>query len=115
MNYCCEDMKYYIELGCTEHNSKYDCPDCIIDYSTAFDEYTIIIHDGGKSGIQFNYCPWCGQKLGPSKRELWFTVLEYLGFDDPLDSKIPEEFNDESWYNSGKYKALIDLDINKNT
>ncbi|YCA17088.1 hypothetical protein M1D72_05965 [Vibrio sp. AK197] len=45
-----------------------------------------------------NYCPWCGVKLPESKRDLWFDTLEKLGFDDPTEQDIPEEFNTGKWY-----------------
>lgn len=40
----------------------------------------------------------CGAKLPESKRDLWFDTLENLGFDDPIEQEIPEEFKTNKWY-----------------
>ena len=63
-----------------------------------FDEYGLIIHDGGSSYIDIKYCPWCGSKLPESKRDLWFETLENLGFEDPIEQNIPEEFQTGKWH-----------------
>ena len=107
MNYCCEEMKERIELNCDGHISKFDCPDFVIMYIPEFDEYSIVIHDGGKSGILIRYCPWCGKELPMPKRDLWFEILEKLGFDDPFEQDIPVEFLNETWYITEKYSNLI--------
>ena len=96
--HCCESMKKRINFKCTKHKNKYDCPDAIIEYIPKFDEYGIIIHDGGSSYILINYCPFCGKKLPDSKRELWFKELEKLGFDNPFEQDIPKKYNSERWY-----------------
>ena len=61
MNHCCTKMKEKIKCKCDKHDSEFDCPDCIIMYIPEYDEYLIVIHDGGNSGISINYCPWCGK------------------------------------------------------
>lgn len=48
--------------------NSFDCPDKLMFYSSKFDEYRIIIHDGGDSFIEISFCPWCGVKLSMSKR-----------------------------------------------
>ena len=68
--YCCERMKYFVNQKCKEHSNVFECPDIIIVYEEKFDEYGIIIHDGGTSYVQMDYCPWCGMKLPKSKRDL---------------------------------------------
>jgi hypothetical protein len=40
----------------------------------------------------------CGSKLFEYKRNLWFTILKLLGFDDPTKQDIPEVFNTDEWY-----------------
>lgn len=67
-------------------------------YIDKFDEYGIIVHDGGESFIGIQYCPWCGKKLPDSKREEWFRQLEKLGFDSPLEEDIPEKYKTGAWY-----------------
>lgn len=71
----------------------------IIQYSDRFDEYGIVIHDGGNSSIIINYCPWCGKELPKSKRDEWFDTLEKLGFINPLEEDIPIEFKSNLWWN----------------
>jgi len=61
--FCCESMKYHIEHKCDVHKDPFDCPDKIINYSEKQNIYGIIIHDGGSSFIEIEFCPWCGKKL----------------------------------------------------
>lgn len=98
MKHCCEQMDAAIRFECDTHSDKFECPDVLISYSEKFDEYGIIIHDGGASSSLIDYCPWCGTKLPESKRDLWFDTLEELGFDNPFDEEIPKEFNSRDWY-----------------
>lgn len=107
MKYCCDDMKEKVEYQCDIHDSRFDCPDCLITYIPKHDKYLLIIHDGGSSGIRIDYCPWCGKKLPPSKSDLWYEVLERLGYEETDANVIPVEFLDETWYSSGKYSELI--------
>lgn len=72
--------------------------DSVIKYVAAFDEYGIQIHDGGSSFIQIDYCPWCGAKLPPSRRDEWFEILEGLGYESPLIDKVPDKFKSSDWY-----------------
>jgi uncharacterized Zn-finger protein len=61
--YCCDSLKYFSTLICELHKSKYDCPDVLIDINKNGTDYRILIHDGGSSGIEIEFCPWCGKKL----------------------------------------------------
>ncbi len=96
--YCCQEIERNIELDCEKHSSIYECPDVLISYISKFDEYGIIVHDGGSSSIGISHCPWCGSILPESKRDKWFDVLEGMGFDDPSEQNIPVEFNSDAWY-----------------
>ena len=58
-SHCCEMMRYYI-----------DHEDRVIYYWARFDEYLVPVHDGGTSGIQMKFCPWCGTRLPVSKRDV---------------------------------------------
>lgn len=100
--HCCENMKENIEFKCSVHDNAFDCPDCLISYNDKWDQYGVIIHDGGKSSILINYCPWCGKKLPESKRDLWFDKLEALGYENPFLEEIPEIFETGQWYESNK-------------
>lgn len=96
--HCCEDMKRHTGKMCDEHDDPYECPDYVISYSETFDEYGLIIHDGGPSSYDINFCPFCGSKLPESKRDQWFDELEALGFDSPLfDDDIPEKYKSGAW------------------
>jgi hypothetical protein len=57
-----------VNYRCETHPDVFDCPDNLIYYSAKFDEYGIIIHDGGSSFIVISFCPWCGTKLPESRR-----------------------------------------------
>jgi hypothetical protein len=35
---------------------------------------------------------------------LWFETLAKLGYDDPADQEIPEEFESDKWYKNRKLK-----------
>ncbi len=96
--HCCKNMDKALVLTCEHHDSPHDCPDQVLSYSPKFDEYGLIIHDGGSSEIEIKYCPWCGKSLPDSKRDLWFDTLDKLGFDDPSVQDIPSEFRSDAWY-----------------
>lgn len=91
-------MQKYSTLDCDLHHDKYDCPDVLISYIDKFDEYGIIIHDGGTSSISIEHCPFCGVKLPESKRYMWFDELEAQGYDDPSEEDIPEQYKSDAWY-----------------
>ena len=97
--HCCDQMNNQInDWSCDHHKDRFDCPDALINYIDKFDEYGIIIHDGGFSHAVINYCPYCGTKLPESKRDLWFDTLEKMGFDNPTEQEIPEVFKSDKWY-----------------
>lgn len=75
----------------------YDCPDALMIYSPEFDEYGIIIHDGGTSSILIKFCPFCGKKLPNSKRNKWLNKMEKLGIDINKD-KIPKIYLNYGWW-----------------
>lgn len=91
-------MKRNLTFSCKDHHDEFDCPDSLIRYIPKFDEYGIIIRDGGTSTIGIFFCPWCGIKLPESKRDLWFDTLEELGFDDPSEQAIPVQYESSEWY-----------------
>jgi hypothetical protein len=66
---CCPDMKHHLEFKCDIHKDKFDCPDNIIYHSETKNNYGIIIHDGGNSFIEINFCPWCGEKINSEGNE----------------------------------------------
>jgi hypothetical protein len=62
-NYCCKVLEQNSVCDCKEHLDKYACPDVLIDYHEKTNKFGIIVHDGGTSMVEINYCPWCGTKL----------------------------------------------------
>ncbi|PLK48025.1 hypothetical protein [Uliginosibacterium sp. TH139] len=98
MKHCCEAMTAQIERQCDVHSDQFSCPDALISYFEKFDEYGIIIHDGGSAVISIEFCPLCGTKLPESKRDRWFNELEAMGFDDPSEQDIPEKYHSSKWY-----------------
>jgi len=68
--HCCETLGYQLNLRCDQHPDPFDCVDTLVYHSAQFDEYGIIIHDGGSSYSLIHYCPWCGTKLPKTKRKL---------------------------------------------
>ncbi len=94
--YCCEAMARQVNWHCDHHHDPYDCADVVILFSARFQEYGLIIHDGGRSSIGIDFCPWCGQRLPTSQRDRWFEELEGRGI-DPWEDEIPSEFQDDRW------------------
>ena len=97
MKHCCQQMETSAEGTCEHHADRWSCPDALVSYSARFDEYGIIIHDGGSSKIAIHYCPWCGSKLPESQGDRWFDELEALGFSDPFEDDIPDIYTDHRW------------------
>ena len=91
-------MRRQLDFSCELHASPFDCPDALVAYSETFNEYGVIVHDGGGSYVTIGFCPWCGTKLPESLRERWFSELEAQGFDDPNVQDIPEKYKTDEWY-----------------
>ena len=96
--HCCGRMEKHLKLDCSAHKDVFECPDRLMYYSARFNEYGLIVHDGGASYIVIEYCPWCGAKLPDSKRGEWFEKLAALGFDNPAGQNISREFMTGEWY-----------------
>ncbi len=91
-------MTQIVNYRCAEHPDPFDCPDCLIYYEPRFDEYGIIIHDGGSCYDLLRYCPFCGARLPESQRDLWLQILTDLGIQDPWTDPIPPEYQTGQWY-----------------
>lgn len=98
MKHCCTHMKDAVEFKCNIHADPYECPDNLVMYVEKFDEYGLIVHDGGTAKMAINFCPWCGTRLPESKRDRWFDELERLGYDNPSEQDIPENYRSGAWY-----------------
>ena len=66
--HCCDTMREKVEHACFIHVIPFDCPDYIVHYFEKFNEYGIVIHNGGMSTVSISFCPWCGTKLPDSSR-----------------------------------------------
>ena len=92
MNFCCNEMKMFIE----------DTRDPI-KYKSIFREYYIDVPETHNI-ITMEYCPWCGKKLPKTLRINYFNVLEReYGLDIALDEiknnpDVPEEFKSDEWW-----------------
>ncbi len=99
--HCCEKMKRQVEHSCSTSHPSPPCPDQLVSFNDVFNEYGLVIHDGGTSSIEISFCPWCGSQLPPSQRDEWFDQLERLGFDDPSSQDIPTQFRSAAWRLNG--------------
>ena len=91
--FCCVDMTNAIAFECDQHAEPFECGDQLVVYNEVFDEYGVIVHDGGASYVLMNFCPWCGTKLPESQRDRWFDETEALSnADDP-----PAKYRTAEW------------------
>ena len=102
--HCCDEMQSALVHLCDTHAHPFACPDMLLCYSPQFDEYGLILHDGGVSYLTLSYCPFCGAGLSASRRDAWFDTLEAMGIDDPLaeGADIPDAFKSARWWQSSK-------------
>ena len=90
----CVHIAENVTRTCAQHDDRADCPDILITRSARFDEYKIT-----KLGTDhtIRYCPWCGVKLPPSRRDRYFEELGALDL-DPWEDDIPEKYRGDGWY-----------------
>ncbi len=91
-------MRHELGATCAEHDDRFACPDAIVHYAPKFDEYGLIVHDGGSSVRAIAFCPWCGAALPESKRDRWFEALLALGIENPLSDPVPLEYQSDVWW-----------------
>jgi len=97
MKYCCTDLQYHLEHKCEIHSDIFDCCDHLLYYNEVYDEYGLIIHDGGSSYVEISFCPFCGYKFPKSKRDQYYYIIEnelHISVED----EIPEEFKTDEWW-----------------
>ncbi|MEV7728768.1 hypothetical protein AB0P15_29110 [Streptomyces sp. NPDC087917] len=87
-------MNSRVNVRCDRHDGPFACPDALIGFSAKFQEYGLIIHDGGTASITIDFCPWCGRRLPESQRNRWFDELGHRRF-DPWEDKVPAAFQDD--------------------
>jgi hypothetical protein len=59
---CCERMAIQLGEQCGTHESRYDCPDSLIQRVRG--GYGLIVL-GTQSVVEIAFCPWCGARLPP--------------------------------------------------
>ena len=64
-----------------------------VRYDARFDEYWV---EAGAARQLLFYCPWCGEKLPPSRRDDWFDALEAAGI-DPFGDAVPADYQTGAW------------------
>lgn len=95
--FCCDRMATELEKECERHIDRSQCPDVLVGYLSKFNEYGILVHDGGSSIVEIQFCPWCGTKLPPSMRDRWLEELKEREI-DPWTDAIPKEFQSDEWF-----------------
>lgn len=58
---CCESMQAALEMNCDTHDDPFECPDSLIAYNEALNQFALIVHDGGRDVVVIRHCPWCGK------------------------------------------------------
>jgi hypothetical protein len=97
--HCCLDMASAIAHPIeTLHQG----PNRVLDWIACWDEYRFPMSYDGYSATPIRHCPWCGHRLPDSKRSLWYERLESLGYSDPGNEDLPDEFGTDEWWRSGK-------------
>jgi hypothetical protein len=97
--HCCLDMASAIAHPIeTLHQG----PNRVLDWIACWDEYRIPMSYDGYSATPIRHCPWCGHRLPDSKRSLWYERLKSLGYSDPGNEDLPDEFGTDEWWRSGK-------------
>src|SRR6266542_3688536 len=97
-NHCCQAMTNQLNWRCDQHQDAFDCPDALVVFTARFQEYGLVIHDGGSSVVTIKFCPWCGRRLPDSQRDRWCEELQARGI-EPWGDDIPAELQDGRWLN----------------
>ena len=92
--FCCAAMAAAARFDCDQHADPFDCADQIVVYNEVFDEFGIVVHDGGASYVLMTVCPGCGTRLPESQRDRWFDETEAKGFSDDA---LPPEYTTGAW------------------
>lgn len=97
--------KAFLNLCPERIGRPYECPDPIRHYDGIFDEFRLIIHDGGRSSLMIASCPFCGAKLPESNRDVRFDAVEALGFEYPssmVPERVPVHLRNPGWWAQGE-------------
>jgi hypothetical protein len=93
--HCCLQIAYYISrpVECQSQG-----PNRVLDWIAPWNEYRIPVSYDGNASTLISFCPWCAAKLPESRRDLWYKTLYELGYTDPSEQNVPEEFNSDMWW-----------------
>lgn len=94
-DHCCLDMAWFISEPIEWPSQG---PNPVILWLSQFNEYRIDISLRGHSSTPIYFCPWCGRRLPGSKREEWYETLYALGFNDPSEQNVPDQFESDAWW-----------------
>ncbi len=95
--HCCETMASYINPNCEQHSNPVDCEDALATYDAKTDSYALLARFWSSWVTQINFCPWCGDAMRDLSDKR-YAELEALGFDEPLEQDIPEDFKSDLWW-----------------
>lgn len=96
-HHCCIDMAFAIAHPIeNEHRG----PNRVLDWIACWNEYIIPVAYDGYSSTPIRFCLFCSRELPASRREQWYQTLYGLGYSDPGEQEIPEEYNSDAWWRS---------------
>ena len=105
-HHCCLDMAYAIAHPTeTPHQG----PNRVMDWIAQWNEYRIPVSYDGYASTVIRHCPWCGTRLPESREKEWYDHLYQLGYHDPGEQEIPEEFKDDRWWREPSRDGLTGL------
>lgn len=55
-------MEEQLQNTCDDHDDPYECSDIVVVQMYG-EWFGLPVHDGGRSAITIDYCPWCGARL----------------------------------------------------
>jgi hypothetical protein len=94
-NHCCEAMRTHLQT--ILEPSQEPVTDRPVLYDAVFDEYRLVTADQVADRTAIGWCPFCGTRLPPSKRDLWFAELDRLGL-TPDDPALPANLRTDGWW-----------------
>ena len=98
-DHCCPALRNHLQV--IVEAPQEPVADRPVLYDAVFDEYRLVIADRIPDRTTITWCPWCGCRLPPSKREQWFAELDRLGL-APDDPAIPLHLQTDAWWSHPK-------------
>lgn len=86
------------DIHCCNLLRRYISDDSVaITYHPCVREYSIEIKTSSIAVILIDYCPWCGQKLQESLRDIFCEEIRELGL-EPFDDNLPKKYMSDEWW-----------------